>query len=418
MTSKVVSKIVLGISAMAVLLGCSDRLPDASSRASVALKDVPESLIVGDTLELTLRVKYGPEKESLYDFVRDDLSIRVELDSDIGEYLGGGLLKVSAPGQLKLKITSERNEYVSERDSINVLERTYENVIGQPLNSRLICASVIMKYSSTMQTFAVTGNGDFYMCGLYGNNICVQKVSAAGEADGDPMVLLDVRDGRCFSVEENAGDVWLWLCSGDGLIVREKFSVGHSVSVRDTEDLYYVGNHDYIRLAVDTDNDRIAFYCSADAKVKTYSLSELKSLPKEELSGQTSAADVRKINSLESIRLSMSASDSFYMDDSRYFVSLSGTSGAVLSSCDNMGFYYFKNVQFAVDDDSAKLMKYGLSDDGILQPAGVVYANGGLYQGFTSIVDEESKSAIMKFGELPFRELDMDALIGKHESFN
>ena len=417
MTSKVVFKIICGISVMTVLFGCSGKLPEASDWTSVALKDVPESLIVGDTLELKLRVKYGPEKESVYDFSKDDLGIKVELNSDIGEYLGRGLLKVTAPGLLKLNVTSERNEYVSERDSINVLERTYENVIGQPLNSRLICASIIMKYTSVMQTFAITGNGEFYMCGLYGSNICVQKVSVAGEADGDPMVLSDVRDCRCFSIEESAGDVWLWVCSDEGLIVREKFTAGLSVSVGDADDAYYIGEHDFIRLAVDADNDRIAIYGSSDAMVKTYSLSELKSASKDNLTGQISAADVRKSTPLESISLSLSVSDSFYMDASRYYVSVSGTTGAELTVCDNIGFSYFIRKPFAVDNDPDKLNKYALSDDGVFQPAGVVYANGSLYHGFTSTVDDETKSTIMKFGELPFRELDMDVLVGDHESF-
>lgn len=416
MTSKVVFKIICGISVMTVLFGCSGKLPEASDWVSVALKDVPESLIVGDTLELKLRVKYGPEKESVYDFSKDDLSIKVELNSDIGEYLGNGLLKVTSPGLLKLKVTSERNEYVSERDSINVLERTYENVIGQPLNRSLICASIIMKHSSVMQTFAVTGKGEFYMCGLYGNKICVQKVSAEGEADGDSMVL-SVRDGRCFSIEECAGDIWLWICSVDGLIVRKKFSAGSSADVSEADDLYYIGEHDFIRLAVDTDNDRIAIYGSSDAMVKTYSLSELKSLPKSNLAGPISATDVRKSTPLKSISISLSASGSFYMDDSRYYVSATGSKGAELSVCDNVGFYYFVRKPFAVDDDSELLRKYGLSDSGVLQPAGIVYANGSLYHGFISTVADETKNTIIKFGELPFRELDMDALVGEHESF-
>lgn len=412
MSYRILTKAMAVFCAALLLIGCSGRLPDASNWTSIALRDVPESLMVGDVFQISARVKYGPERETLYDFVKDDLELKVELNTEIAQYLGGGLVKVTSPGLLTLSVTSGKDDGVSERATVKVLDRTYENVIGQPLHSRLVCASTTLKHNASMQAFAVSADGSFYVSAIYGERACVQRLDASGELDGEPMTVFGRGDGMCFAIEETDGEVFVWICSDVGLVVREKFAEGASVTLESCRDCYSFGEHGYLRVAVDCEDDRIAVFTSTDQKLKVFSLSELKSLPKTEgVADATQSARVCELN------MTISCTDSFCMYDSKCCISGGEVNDAVITACDINGYRYFTRLPFAVDDDSGKLISYGLSDTGDFEPSGVVYANGMLYHGFRSNLAGYVKNTIIKFGEMTLETVNSNAFDCTHESF-
>ena len=420
MVSRVSFKIFTLFSVIAMFLGCSDKLLESSEWTSVALKDVPESLIVGDTLQLLMRVKYGPERERLYDFSKNDLGVKVEVNSQVAEYLGNGTVKLISPGVLELSITSDKNEAVSEKVSIKVLERNYKNVIGQPLHSKLLCSSLILKYNVSMQTFGVSGNGDYYMCSLYGEKLSVQKVNDKGIAEGDPMIISDADDGMCFSVEGVGTDVYMWMCTNDGIVVRERFIAGQSLSLKTCSDCYYLGNQSYVRLSVDNFKKRIAFFSSEDNAIRTFSLDAVKASSKKDvnIAGRVvRTADVTQCETIESLKISIAQTEVFSTYDSKYYISGGDMNESAVTACDKDGNYYFIKLPYGVDDNTVKTIKYGLSDTGELEPAGIVYANGSLYQGYRSTVAGENKNTIIKFGEVPLKGLIVNGFDGGHESF-
>lgn len=412
MSDRILTKTIAVLCTALSLIGCSGNLPDASDWTSFALRDVPEYLIEGEVFQISARVKYGPERETVYDFVKDDLELKVEVNSDIAQYLGGGLVKVTSPGLLTLYVTSGIDTGMSEQATVKVLERTYENVIGQSLHSRLVCASTTLKHNASMQSFAVSADGSFYLSAIYGERACIQKLDASGELVGDPMTVFGRGDGMCFAIEETDGEVFLWFCSDVGLIVRERFAEGISVSLESCQDCYSFGEHDYLRVAVDCNDDRIAVCTSTDEKLKIYSLSGLKSLPKTE-----GVADATQYAPVCELNMTISGTDSFCMYDSKYCISGGGVNDAVITAGDSNGYKFFTRLPFAVDDNSGKLVSYGLSDTGDFEPSGVVYANGSLYHGFRSSLAGYVKNTIIKFGEMPLESINSNSFNGTHEAF-
>ena len=105
------------------------------------------------------------------------------------------------------------------------------------------------------------------------------------------------------------------------------------------------------------------------------------------------------------------------MYDSKCCISGGEVNDAVITACDINGYRYFTRLPFAVDDDSGKLISYGLSDTGDFEPSGVVYANGMLYHGFRSNLAGYVKNTIIKFGEMTLETVNSNAFDCTHESF-
>lgn len=219
MEYKAFSRIVAGIFlAVVMLLGCSDKVPDSSEWVSVALRDVPKTLIAGDTLELSMSVKYGSQREQLYDFGEDDLGIQISADSDMAEYLGAGFVKVLKHGTLTLKVSSSIRPQISDHAVLDVLEREWSNVIAQPLHSRLIYVSASLPDNVLMSAFDVSSGGDVYMCDSSDDKTYVCRMIQDGT--GDYMTFSGIESVTCFCIEEDGADVYVWISIGSGVVAR------------------------------------------------------------------------------------------------------------------------------------------------------------------------------------------------------
>ena len=303
----------------------------------------------------------------------------------------------------------------------------------------------ILSNNTAMQSFDILKNGDIITGGSK-NAACYFQQKKPNQPAGEPMTIW--YSGHCsnFSVEENKGEVYLWISNFSGknsennyyreqIISRVRFVPGASLIPEDCPEHFYMGSNNGSSscAAIDTEHNLIAIY--SNSRIKVYDLEEARNAivkdvqlaeirrggeagsprPVEEVINPiikahdltsiapkgTFAVDLGKVNGTNSFGEGRAFQGMCIYKDKIYWLSGSSNPDASVTIFSLSGKIEKLCQQFSFENEVQDLIDAGVTETGYFEPEGIKIRYGKLYLGFIWKHQEGSqwtwRSSIIKY---------------------